>query len=204
MIGFRGKDGATLSDIFGWTERVTGAPKYINTDHALIHAGISYRLIFDIGVLVDGVSVEYSFKAPEDKYVHFKNLSLSSEGATVKAELMRGTTENPLVIDSAGTADNSIIGPNNKNDDSENTSDSIILKTPTYDNNQDGEVWDRILVSGSSTNQFQSVADIQTSEKEEYVFKPDTYYVIRVENIDGADNASDVILSSLFYEEADG
>ena len=184
-------------------ERVTGAPASINTDHKYIHEGIAYKSHLNVGALAAAASESYSLKTPAEKYLHFKNLKLQSVGASVKVELIRGTTANPLTIDSAGDAASELTGPHNVNDISTNTTGVTIKKTPTYTDVKDGETWDYIIAPGSSTNQFQSVADSKLGENFEYVLKPDTYYVITFTNLSagGGDAASDVNLEMFWYEE---
>lgn len=187
-------------------EGITGGISIINTDHRFIHKGIAFVAQLDIGTLAAEATESYSFKTPASKYLHFKNLKLSGVGASVKLEIMRGTTDNPLVVDSAGGVATELTGANNVNDNSTTVTGVVIKKTPTYTTNQDGEVWDLITIPGSSTNQFQSFADASFGDNFELVMKPDTYYVLKVTNLSPAlgDAASDVIVKMLWYEEEQG
>ena len=90
-------------------ESITEGVNVINTDHSFIHKGIAFVSEINIGALAAAASESYSFKTPVGKYLHFKNFKLSGVGASVKFEIMRGTTANPLVIDSAGDAASDVI-----------------------------------------------------------------------------------------------
>ena len=196
-----------ISDLFQNTlERVTGAIPAINTDHKYIHVGIGYKAHLEIGDLAAEASESFSFKTPANNYVHFKNLRLSGVGASMKAEIIFGTEDNELDVDSAGTTATELLGPHNLNDNSSNSTGIVIKKTPTYTDNKDGETWDLITISGASTNQFRSASQTQGGANEELVLKPDTYYVIKITNLspEGGDAASDVNLTMFWYEEGDG
>ena len=189
----------------GLLERVTKMFPVINSDHAFIHEGDAHKARLDVGTLAHGASEEYGFKTPKELYVHFKNLKLTSVGATVAVELKRGTTTNPLTVNSVSSATSELTGPHNVNDYSSKTSGCAIGKTPVYkDGTENGELWDKIIAPGSGTNQFQSVSQTMMSDNFEYVMKPDTYYVIEFENLSGEDAASDVALELFWYEEVDG
>ena len=185
-------------------ERVTKAFAIINTDHKYIHEGIAYKAHLSIGDLAANSSISYSFKAPEKHYVHFKNFKLYGVGATLKMELIRGTEDDPLVIDNpdSGTIDgDDLVGPHSVNDFKVIETGVTIGKTPTYTTNQDGETWDQVVLPGSSTNQFQSSDQTSVSDNFEYVMKPDGYYVITIINTSSADAAEDVGLEMFWYEE---
>lgn len=184
-------------------ERFTGAVKSINSDHSYIHDGIGYKAHLDIGALSAAASESYSFKTPVDKFCHFKNLRLSGKGASVRAFIIRGTETNPLTVNSAGSTASELIGPVNLNDNFSNASGVVVKKTPTYTNNENGEVWDFITISGESTNQFQSTTESQGNVNEELVMQPDTYYVLTITNLSagGGDAANDVVLTGFWYEE---
>lgn len=189
-----------------YTESFTGGVKSINTDHAYIHDGIAFKASLDIGALTAQASESYSFKTPEAKYIHFKNLRLSGKGASVRAKIVRGTTGNPLTVDSAGESATELVGPSNLNDNSSKASGVVIKKSPTYTNGESGEIWDFITISGESTAQFQSTSESQGNVNEELVMQPDTYYVLTITNLSAqnGDGATDVVLTGFWYEEARG
>lgn len=184
-------------------DAATKAIRNINTDHAYIHSGIAFKFSLDIGALAAAASESYSFKTPAGKYLHLKNLRIAALGAGVRVDLIRGTTGNPLTIDSAGGAAGELVGPNNLNDNVATASGVTIMKTPTYVGGADGEVWMNVQADGSSTNQFITVVDSQINENEELVLKPDTYYVITITNLSGGggDNADQVLVTGFYYEE---
>ena len=190
----------------GLADRVTGYIPEINSDHVAIHKGEGYRAHLELGVFGEVTSKEYSFKTPENKYAHFKNFKLSALGGTVKLTVRRGTEDNELRIDSAGTAVTELLGPHNLNDNSSNTTGVEIKEAPTYDDtgtgDGEGEDWDIIKVLGDGTNQFTSVAETQGGPNEEIVLKPDTYYILELEEVSG--DATEVLLTMFWYEEGDG
>ena len=100
------------------TDRITSALEFINTDHAYIHHGIAYKSHLYVGNLAAAASVSFSFKTPATKYCHLKDLQLISVGASVVAELYRGTVAAPLVIDDPGDPPAELLLPNNVNDNS--------------------------------------------------------------------------------------
>lgn len=190
----------------GFRERVTGATTNINSDHKYIHEGIAFKAYLDIGTLTE--NEQYALKTPEKKYTHFKNLSLVALGGTVKVTIKRGTEDNELRIDSEGNEPgennfDELVGPNNLNDYSGEDTGVSITEGPTYDTegegDGEGESWHIIQVVGDSTNQFTSVAETQTNPNEEFVLKPDTYYIIDVEK--ASDSPTHVLLTLFWYEE---
>jgi hypothetical protein len=186
-------------------DRLTGGRKVTDSDHSFIHKGIAYKAFLAIGDLAQGASESFSFYCDDaDVYVHFKNLFLKSFGASVKVELIRGTTASPLTIDSAGGTASELIGPNNLNDNSTNTSNIIIKKTPTYTDSEEGEVWIQTSVSADSDNKFGSSGTFQGTPNEEIIMKPETYYVIKVTNVHATADAAEVGISMFWYEEDEG
>jgi hypothetical protein len=196
-------DTSTVRNII---ERVTGSPSVIQTDHKYIHVGIAYKAHLNVDALAAAASESYSLKTPAAKYLHLKNLRLQAMGASVKVEIMRGTTANPLVVAGAGDAASELTGPHNVNDTVASVTGVVIKKTPTYTDDKAGEVWDYVRVNGDTTNQFVSTSDAKQGENFEWVLKPDTYYVIKFTNLSagGGDAASGVELEMFWYEEDDG
>lgn len=187
-------------------EILTDAVRVIPTDHAYIHAGIGHKFSLNIGTLNAAASMSFSFKTPASKYIHFKDLKLTSMGAGVRLDIRRGTSATPLVIDSPGSAATELVGPNNLNDNSTNVSGVTILKTPTYTGGATGTIWDSIQIVGDSTNQFATVVETKISDNDELVMKPDTYYVFTITNLSagGGDAAQQVFVNGFFYEEDAG
>lgn len=188
------------------TDRVTHALEFINTDHAYIHEGIAFKAHLYVGDLAGAASVSFSFKTPTAKYCHFKDLRLISVGASVVAEIYRGTTVYPLVVDDPGDPPAELLGPSNVNDIVTTATGVVVLKTPTFVTAQAGVIWDYIINPGASTNQFQSVSDTKLGENYEMVMKPNTYYVIKITNLSvgGGDAASAVHVKLFWYEEDNG
>lgn len=182
-------------------ERVTGAFSEINTDHQYIHEGIAFKTELYLTTLAHSTTATFSLVTPESKYLHLKDMSLNATAATVKLTLVRGTADSPLVLDSAGTAATEILGPNNVNDVSQKVTGVVIKKNPTYVTGQDGEDWDYMLASGTATNQVRTSMNTSNSPNFEYVLKPATPYVLKLQNMSGSVAATDVLLSMFWYEE---
>ena len=183
-------------------DRLTGGKKVINTDHYYIHRGRAFKSHIFLASVGD-TPINYSFKTPEDLYLHFKNLKIQALGGTCRVSVRRGTASNPLSLSSAGSVDSSIRDPVNLNDNSIRVSGVTILRNPVISGGQDGEEWFFGLVLGDSTNQFTSVDSTQISDNEEYVMKNDTSYLIRFEKI-GGDSPSQVNMTMFWYEEDEG
>jgi hypothetical protein len=184
-------------------ENFTGGYRCINTDHAYIHEGIGFKANFYIASLAGSGTVSFLFQTPEELYVHFKNLQISGLGSTVKVEIIRGTEDDPLVIDSAGVAATELLSQANLNDNSATDSEVVITKTPTYVTSQDGAVWDVLIMPGDTSANRPSVASITSNDNVEAVMKPDSPYVIKLTNLT-ATAATQIYFSAFWYEEAMG
>ena len=191
-----------------YIERLTGGGRVIDTDHGYIHQGIGYKAYLEVGDMSDVTNVIYTLKTPPDLYIHFKNMQLIALGGSVKVSIRRGTTDNPISFTGTeespndGSAPTELTGPSNLNDNSAKTTGTVIKKTPTFDDNEDGEDWAIIQVVGDATNQYTSVSSTQDNPNEELVMKPDTYYVIKVEK--ESDAPDNVLLTMFWYEEGGG
>ena len=180
-------------------DRVSGLIVTLPGEHSRIHDGYAFKVNFEIGSLAQGASVSYSFKTPVGVEIHLQNIVLAASNADVAVELYRGTTANPLTIDSPGTDDATILGPHNLNDVLNTASGTVIKRTPTYTAAADGELWDRLVLPGAGSNQYQSTGVKSDSPNEEYLMKQDTYYVIKVVNTDSSNAASGVNVRLFWY-----
>lgn len=93
----------------------------------------------------------------------------------------------------------SIIGPHNLNDTSTQASGVEIKKTPTFVGGASGELWDKLVLPGAGTNQYQSVGVRSDSPYEEYLMKEDTSYVVKVVNEDSSNAANGVSVRLFWY-----
>ena len=197
-----GRVSAKLISEFGKpveVDRVSGLLVTLPGEHARIHEGYAFRVNLEVGTLAKDASVAYSFKTPSGVEIHLQNVVLSAANADVAVEVWRGTTANPLTINSPGADDVSISGPYNLNDVLNTPSQVVIKKTPTYTGGEDGELWDKLFLPGAGSNQYQSVGVRADSPYEEYMMKVDTYYVIKVTNTDGANAANGVNVRLFWY-----
>ena len=184
-------------------EDYTGGYRMINTDHGYIHDGIGFKANFYIASLADSATVSFLFHTPEELYVHFKNLQISGLGSSVKVEIFRGTTANPLEINSEGVTATELLSQSNLNDNSDTESGVSITKTPTYTDSKEGEVWDVLIMPGDTTANRPSVAETTSNDNVEVVMKPDTPYVIKLINLTET-AATQLYFSAYWYEEAMG
>ena len=189
----------------GAKDRVTNGVTVIDSDHSYIHEGIAFKAHIELASVT--ADVDYTFKTPADKYVHFKNLRLTALGGTCKLSIRRAKGDNPITFTGTAEAPNDgssaaadLTGPHNCVDYNYE-SGVVIKKTPTYDNDEDGEIWDFVTVVGDSTNQFTSVAETRLSTAEELVMKKDTYYIIRFERVITEETPENVHVSMFWYEE---
>ena len=72
-----------------WEERVTGAPKFIDTDHAYIHEGGAFHVAFS-GTGTTSTD-KYAFVTPADKYIHFRPNEITVEKGTVSFGMYEST-----------------------------------------------------------------------------------------------------------------
>ncbi len=185
-------------------EELTEGLNIINTDHTFIHSGIAFKSNLYVGDLAAAGTFIFSLVIGEETYLHLKNIRLSGMGASVRMDLIRGTTANPLVLNSAGSTLSELTGPNNANDNSNLTSNVSLAKTPTYIDSQEGEIWDSVFIIGSSTNQVINGSDFKMGESFEYVLKSETPYVIKLTNLSSTDDAANVALDIFWYEQDSG
>lgn len=183
-------------------DRVAGLLVTLPGEHSRIHDGYAYKVNFEIGALAQGASVEYSFRTPAEIQIHLQNIVIAAENADVAVEVRRGTIQNPLTIENPGAGHASIIGPHNLNDVLNYPAQTLILHSPTYVAGATGEVWDRLFLPGAGTNQYRSVGVSSDSPNEEYVMRQETFYVIRVRNVDATNAASGVNVRMFWYGRA--
>jgi len=180
-------------------ERLTLAKRVINTDHAYIHEKLGYIMFIEQATVSNS---QYAIKTPALKYLHFKNLKMSAAGGTVRFAIRRSTVTNPIDINSAGSTSADVTGPHNMNEYGL-ASGVVVTKTATYNNAKSGEDWFVGIVQGSATNQFTSIGETSMGENQEFVMKPNSYYIIDIKKV-GSDTAANVTMSAFWYEETGG
>jgi len=174
-------------------ENITDGIIVTESDHTAIHKGYGYKGLLDVENIAGGASLSWSFVTGENKYIHFKNMSLIGLGASCKVEFIK---------DADITIDNGTIVPLvNLNLNSGNIASSICKSSPTYTG---GTVVDSAYVLTSSTNQFIGSASSSVFQYEEIVLKPNSNYIIKITNLDSTDVLSRVIVKFFFYEEPKG
>lgn len=184
----------------GFTEEVTGGVNIINSDHALIHLGMSYCAHLEYASLAPLAKKVYRIRSPLTLYVHIKNIFLSVEGATCRVSLKRNCT-----ITNNGVELTNVL--NNLNDNSNNTPQSKF-----YDSNvayTGGTIWCSTIVhadtSGAGGSTSRSSSQFIQGDYQEYITKNNnTDYILEIENISTIDTALNLHISIIMYEENQG
>lgn len=184
----------------GFTEELTGGVKSINTDHALIHAGLSYCAHLEFASLAPLAKKVYRIRSPLTLYDHIKNIIVSVEGATCRISLKRNCT-----ITNGGVELTNVL--NNLNDNSLYTP-----QTKIYDSNvtyTGGTTWCSTIAhadtSGAGGSTSRSSGGFIQGDNQEYVTKNNnTDYILEIENISTTDTALNLHISIFLYEETKG
>lgn len=171
-------------------EFVTMGIKAINTDHANIHKGLG-RITSEYLTLSGNGTQEYCIETDEERYVHFKNLILMALGSSVSVSILEDATI------TLNTGDELLVS--NPNSVSTNISGTTIRKNPSYTG---GTIMDRVCSLADSTNQSVGISSITTDTNEELVFKPNTQYIIKLEELKG--DSVELFWRAFFYEEEEG
>ena len=172
-------------------ERVTGAFKQIDNDHAYIHKGGLFSVNTKNTLAAAGVRY-ISFKTPANgKYIHYRNERTQTSGDKLSIELFEGAT----VTAATGTAKT----PINHSRISLLTTTVLVRDGVTV--TAEGTLINQTFIGGG-TGQGNNRSGEETTEKNEYVLKLDTMYVIKLTNGSSADNI--IQCNPLWYEEDDG
>jgi len=173
--------------------------KNISTDHSNIHKGIAYMTNLHIDNLQAQNKKIYRIQAPLIKYTHFKNFRITSEGATIKINLIKDVTITSLGAD--------LDAINNLNHNSNIDADTKFFENSTYTN---GTIWREIFIyadtSGTGPNVLRITGEFFETEYLEHITKNNNEnYIIEVENIDVKDNiALNISIDIFFYESPIG
>lgn len=159
-------------------DTVTGLPRVIRTDHAYIHAGQAYGVEWEMSDFANDETRYFSFKTPEEDYIHFKNV--------LAIDCKVGVYESISTIDDTNATELSIY---NRNRTSSNTSNCTVKLLDTTPTTSDGDL-------------VKTYQGEYTPDTEEVILKRNHEYVIAVTNISGAQ--ANVLFEALFYEESDG
>ena len=166
-----------------WQERVTGAPKFIDTDHAYVHEGIAYEAaIARDEALTTG---RWVFKTPASDYVHFRPAFVSVAKGDVTCEIWEDTTS------TGGTW--SAVAAYNRKRTSTKTAASLIYTAATSTGGVKIDSW-RLW---GSTGSGGAGGGAQMGQPHEWVLKQGTEYRL-------AFDTTQAFSANLFwYEEGD-
>ena len=143
-----------------WTERVTGGPKFIDSDHAYIHDGAAFEVSFSqTAATSTGV---YVLKTPAAGYVHFRPAHVFIE----KGALTYYLTEN--VGGATGAAWASTNVPYNRSRISTSTAEAVLF-TATTELEGTNTVIDTWRMWGSGTTAGAGKSGAARSEPLEWV-----------------------------------
>lgn len=177
-------------------EELTGGVPEINTDHALIHKGYGLCASIYLATLAASATKVWRIKGPTTLFAHIKSLILSSQGATIKIELIQNPTITMAGTEITGAIKNlnhnSLVVPQSK------IFDSAVAFTG-------GDIWCTAIAHGETTNQSTSSGTFVQNLNQEYVTKNgDEDYIIKLTNLSATDAASHLLFSMFFYEETQG
>lgn len=177
-----------INALLQWVERLTGYLTTITSDHAYIHAGLSFSIALDLGSISSAYYVILTTPASSTgKYVHFRP---SASGITTDANSVEFTMQENITSYTGGTS----YTPFNRNRLSTNISSCVIKYgiTPTVgspvllDTQQVGSTGIPGARHGGSTG-----------GNDEIIFKPETTYLFTF-TPGGATNCS---FNTFWYEE---
>lgn len=171
-------------------ERVTGAVKGIDNDHAYIHFGGLFTAYTKNTLEAGGVR-HISFKTPiNTKYVHYRNETVSTSADKVTIELYEDATV------TAGTG--TLKTPINHRRIAPHESMSLVRDGVTV--TAEGTLIGQSFIGGGE-GAGQNRAGQEISEKNEKVLKPDSMYVVKI--INGSTTSNIIQCNPMWYEEDD-
>ena len=172
-------------------ERLTGAFRTIETEHAYIHEGIFFES-YNKFTLAAGATKVITLKAAAGTYLHYRPTSLVTSADKVLIEFYEGAT----VTAATGAA----VTTTNHNRNSALTSTTTLLDAPTVTAN--GTKFAQVYIPGATgTGGTRTGASAGVSNSE-WVLKPNTAYMIKVTNSSSGSN--DIQVNFQWYEESMG
>jgi hypothetical protein len=172
-------------------ERVTGAFKMIDTDHALIHEGQVFSAFYK-ATITTGATLQFSFVTPADKYVHYRTAMITPSADALTTDIYEGAT-----INVAGTE----VVASNRNRGSVITAGSVLRRGTTFTENgtllQGFSSW---LPGSTGVGQSRNGTSFTTGD--EIVLKPSTTYRFVATN--GSSSSNIVGFTFRWYEEEEG
>ena len=172
-------------------ERITGAFRTIETEHAYIHEGIFYES-YNKFTLAGGATRVVTIKPAAGTYLHYRPTNLVTSADKVTIEFYEGAT----LTAATGTA----ATPSNHNRNSTLASKVTLLDAPTVTAN--GTKFAQVYIPGATgTGGTRTGASAGVSNSE-WVLKPNTVYMVKV--INGSSGSNDIQINFQWYEESMG
>ena len=158
-----------FKNIDGYLELDSGAVRTIDMPHTRVHEGelfFAADLVLDFGI---GAKYYYAHTTPVDKFVHFQAFDVAAEdGLLVMREYKDCTVTGGTTLEAV-----------NRNHNSTKVDPTIVKKGVTY-TPVPADIVDMIGIAGGRN------AGGSGASNTESIWKPDTTYVLEIENISGA------------------
>ncbi len=182
-----------MSDKFlttrGYTDIFTGALAQMDNDHVYIHRGQGFAVTGDV-ILADGASWDISITTPTGPpYVHYRPEIVSTVDDVTKVTLFEGS------VISGGSEANVY----NRNRVNASSPESVLKEGVSSDT--EGTILYSFTI-GSGGNNASKSGGQSGGAQEEWIFKADTTYVIRIENIGSTQTTA--YYNFFWYEEGAG
>ena len=177
--------------LIGWQERVTGGPKFIDTDHAYIHEGNA----FDAFLFSTGSSI-VRFKTPAataaKPYIHFRPASISINAGTVRFQVYDANTSGDKLTGGAAFT------PVNRKYHSTSTAGTAV-SIGVATSSTAGFVLKYDTAAFGGTGPGQTRIGVSKGEGLEWILKPNTEYALYLTS-----TAAQMSANFFWYEEDDG
>lgn len=172
-------------------EEVTGGHVAITSDHSNIHKGQAFS-VSNKFTIANGASSYLEVIIPADTYVHFKPITMQSDGPKITVQLIEAPT---ITTGSTG-----VTPINRRRLGTPAVSVLTVKNNPT--SISAGTIVDQDYIGGGSSAGGNTVSGGIASNDNEYVLKQATTYVVKVTN--GGTGSSDVNIKLFWYEETAG
>lgn len=172
-------------------EEITGARPTITSDHANIHNGIAFTTANKF-TLAAAASGYLEIIVPAGAYIHFKPVSMQSDGPKITVQLIEAPT--------LTTGSTAVIPVNRRRIGTPAISVVTVKNNPTAVSA--GTVLDQDYIGGGSSAGGSTTSGGMAINDNEWVLKPATTYAIKVTN--GGSGSADVNIKTFWYEETAG
>ena len=174
-----------------WQERVTGAPKFIDTDHAYVHEGGAFDVF-----ITSTASAVHRFKTPAltatSPYIHFRPASVTVNAGTLTYQIYDTNTSGDKLTGGAAFT------PVNRKYGSDKVS-GVTVAVGVATSSTDGFVEKYRRLAHGGTGPAQTRIGVSKGEALEWILKPDTEYAIYLT----VSTASEIGANFFWYEEPD-